>query len=36
MRNKFLYRLARAAIRAYSQLLFNLRVHWLAPLLSGR
>jgi 1-acyl-sn-glycerol-3-phosphate acyltransferase len=36
MRNKFLYRLARAAIRAYSQLLFKMRVHWRAPLPSGR
>lgn len=36
MRNKFLYRLARATIRAYSQLLFKMRVHWRAPLPSGR
>lgn len=36
MRNKFLYRLARAAIRAYSLLLFKMRVHWLAPLPPGR
>ena len=36
MRNKFLYRLARAAIRAYSQLLFKMRVHWVAPLPAGR
>jgi 1-acyl-sn-glycerol-3-phosphate acyltransferase len=36
MRNRFLYRLMRAAIRAYSQLLFKMRVHWLAPLPPGR
>lgn len=36
MRNKFLYQLARTAIQAYSQLLFKMRIHWLAPLPSGR
>lgn len=36
MRNKFLYRLARATIHAYSQLLFKMRVHWRAPLPAGR
>jgi 1-acyl-sn-glycerol-3-phosphate acyltransferase len=36
MRNKFLYRLARAVIRTYSQLLFKMRVHWHAPLPAGR
>lgn len=36
MRNKFLYRLARAVLRAYSQLLFKMRVHWQAPLPAGR
>lgn len=36
MRNKFLYRLARATIQAYSQVLFKMRVHWRAPLPSGR
>ena len=36
MKNKFLYRLARAVIRAYSLLLFKMRVHWLAPLPYGR
>lgn len=36
MRNRFLYRLARTCIRAYSQLLFKMRVHWMAPLPHGR
>jgi 1-acyl-sn-glycerol-3-phosphate acyltransferase len=36
MRNKFLYRLAHATLRTYSQLLLKMRVHWLAPLPSGR
>lgn len=36
MRNRFLYRLARTAIQAYSQLLFKMRIHWLAPLPAGR
>lgn len=36
MRNKFLYRLGRAVIRAYALLLFRLRVHWRAPLPPGR
>ena len=36
MRNKFLYLLARKAIQAYSQLLFKMRIHWMAPLPSGR
>ncbi len=36
MKNRFLYRLARAAIRAYAQLLFRMRVHWRAPLPPGR
>ncbi len=36
MRNRFLYRLTRAAIRTYAQLLFKLRVHWRAPLPAGR
>ena len=36
MRNKFLYKLARSAIRAYSQLLFKMRIHWMAPLPPGR
>jgi 1-acyl-sn-glycerol-3-phosphate acyltransferase len=36
MRNKFLYRLARAIIQAYSQLLFKMRIHWMAPLPAGR
>lgn len=36
MRNRFLYRLARAVIRAYAQLLFKMRVHWRAPLPPGR
>ncbi len=36
MRNRFLYRLARGAIRAYAQLWFKMRVHWRAPLPHGR
>ena len=36
MRNKFLYLLARKTIQAYSQLLFKMRIHWMAPLPSGR
>lgn len=36
MRNRFLYQVTRATIRAYSQLLFKMRVHWRAPLPGGR
>jgi len=36
MRNKFLYKLARTIIQAYSQLLFKMRIHWMAPLPPGR
>lgn len=36
MRDRFLYQLARTVIRAYSQLLFKMRVHWRAPLPFGR
>jgi 1-acyl-sn-glycerol-3-phosphate acyltransferase len=36
MRNKLLYLLARKTIQAYSQLLFKMRIHWMAPLPSGR
>ena len=36
MRNRFLYLLTRKAIQAYAQLLFKIRIHWVAPLPSGR
>jgi 1-acyl-sn-glycerol-3-phosphate acyltransferase len=36
MRNKFLYKLARTFIRAYSQLLFKMRIHWMVPMPPGR
>jgi len=36
MRTRFLYKTARTVIRAYAQLLFKMRIHWMAPLPSGR
>lgn len=36
MKNKFLYRLARKFLQAYTQLLFKMRIHWRAPLPAGR
>jgi 1-acyl-sn-glycerol-3-phosphate acyltransferase len=36
MRNKMIYLLSRKILQAYSQLLFKMRIHWMAPLPSGR
>jgi 1-acyl-sn-glycerol-3-phosphate acyltransferase len=36
MRNKLLYLLSRKILQAYSQLLFKMRIHWMAPLPPGR